>query len=231
MIGPALSTKLPFDIDGSTVLGGRFRDAPDEPIAAWLEREGHALVGQEAVTLSTTPAMIDGQLVPRPMIVRVFAARTGNGWAIMPGGYARIGRTEDPTALAMQHGGSVADVWVVERQARPARFAAAQRADAPFVRRMPGVLPARAADNLYWLGRYVERAEFAVRMLRAYHVRLADSGGAPDVLVEHLAGFLSRRRPRSGRADAGEPPRAARSRPAPAPARSATASRPTAATR
>ena len=189
MIGPALSTQLPFDIDGSTALGGRFHGETQEPIVDWLEREGQALVGQEAVTLSTTPAMIDGHLVPRPMIVRVFAARTGDHWSIMPGGYARIGRTEDPTALAMQDGGSVADVWVVSD--RPVRLDTLTIQGAgPFVRRMPGLLPARAADNLYWLGRYVERAEFTVRTLRAYHLRLADSGGTPDPLVEHLDGFL-----------------------------------------
>ena len=130
--------------------------------------------------------MIDGRLVPRPMIVRVFAARTGNGWTIMPGGYARIGRTGDPTALAMQDGGSVADVWVVSET--PVRHdSLSAPGDAPFVRRMPGVLPARAADNLYWLGRYVERAEYGVRMLRAYHVRLAEAGAEPGPMLDHLA--------------------------------------------
>ena len=101
MIGPALSTSLPFEVDGATVLGGTFRGAAQQPVDDWLARDGAKLVGQEAVTLSTTPAMIDGQLVPRPMVVRVFAARTPQGWTVMPGGYARIGRTEDPTALAM----------------------------------------------------------------------------------------------------------------------------------
>ncbi len=34
----------------------------------------------------------------------------------MPGGFARIGRSNDPKAVAMQSGGSVADVWVVSDQ-------------------------------------------------------------------------------------------------------------------
>ena len=50
------------------------------------------------------------------VVIRAFAVRTPQGWEVMPGGYARIGRTEDPTALAMQSGGSVADVWVVARK-------------------------------------------------------------------------------------------------------------------
>ena len=46
---------------------------------------------------------------------------------------------------------------------------------APYARVRPGVLPSRAGDNLYWLGRYVERAEGTMRLMRAYHVRLAET--------------------------------------------------------
>lgn len=187
MIGPALSTRLPFELDASTVLGGSFRRTATQPVEDWLRKDAANLVGQEAVTLSTTPALIDGQLVPRPMVVRVFAARTPQGWTVMPGGYARIGRTEDPTALAMQKGGSVADVWIVgDGPVRTDSLSA--QPTGPFVRRLPGLLPSRAADNLYWLGRYVERAEAQVRKLRAYHLRLEDE---VLPLVEHLGDYIT----------------------------------------
>ncbi|BBU56223.1 hypothetical protein KU6B_24880 [Mameliella alba] len=192
MIGPALSTQLPFEIDSSTALGGRFRDNARGPVRDWLDKNGGALVGQQAVTLSTTPAMIDGKLMPRPMVVRVFAARTKDGWTVMPGGYARIGRTEDPTALAMQSGGSVADVWVVSDAPVSTETLSGQQ-PGPFIRRMPGRLPARAADNLFWLGRYVERADFTARTLRAYHLRLEDNGGTPMPVFDQLGRYLEGR--------------------------------------
>jgi uncharacterized alpha-E superfamily protein len=34
--------------------------------------------------------------------------------------------------------------------------------------------PARAMDNLFWLGRYAERTESLVRILRAVTARLGD---------------------------------------------------------
>ena len=191
MIGRALSTSLPFDMDAATALGGSFRDGAQGPVEDWLKEDAANLVGQEAVSLSTTPAMIDGQLVPRPMVVRVFAARTADGWTVMPGGYARIGRTEDPTALAMQSGGSVADVWVIGDEPVVADSLTKQAAG-PFVRRTPGELPTRAADNLFWLGRYVERAESQVRKLRAYHLRLEDAGDKTNPLVAYLGDFIGR---------------------------------------
>jgi uncharacterized circularly permuted ATP-grasp superfamily protein/uncharacterized alpha-E superfamily protein len=189
LIGPALSTRLPFDLDPSTALGGKFLNPALRSVEEWIDAEGEMLVAQEAVTLSTTPAMIDNQIVPRPMVVRLFAARTKDGWTVMPGGYARIGRTDDPTALAMQAGGSVADVWVVSDSAVQYDTLTAD-GTGPFLRRMPGLLPARAADNLFWLGRYVERAESVVRVLRAYHLRQEEGGGAPLPLVTYVEAYL-----------------------------------------
>lgn len=189
MIAPALSTRMPFDTDENTVIGTRFRGAARDRVAAWLEAEGATLVAQEAVTLSTTPAHVAGALRPRPMSLRVFLARTASGWEVMPGGFARIGRTPDPTAIAMQRGGSAADVWVVSREP-VADVTMIDTAAGRQRRTHPGFLPARAADNLYWLGRYVERAEGTMRLLRAYHGRLAEAPDPDAPLLAHVERHL-----------------------------------------
>jgi len=186
MIGSAFSTRLPFDADEATVHGGQFRGLARRNVDAWLEAEGTRLVGQEMVTLSTTPAFVDGRLQPRPMSLRVFLARTAAGWQAMPGGFARIGRTPDPTAIAMQRGGSAADVWVVS-EAPVERVTMLAKPRGAFARVHPTALPSRAADNLYWLGRYVERAEGAMRLLRAMHVRLAETEDRDAPLIAYLA--------------------------------------------
>jgi uncharacterized circularly permuted ATP-grasp superfamily protein/uncharacterized alpha-E superfamily protein len=185
MIGPALSTRLPFDMHETTVLGHDLRPEARAGLAQWLEAEGATLVAQEAVTLSTTPAHIDGRLHPRPMSLRVFLARTPQGWTAMPGGFARIGRTTDPAALAMQRGGSAADVWVVGPGPVPPHTML-EPSSGPFPRARLGFLPARAADNLFWLGRYVERAEGTMRLLRAWHGRLAESADREAPLLAYF---------------------------------------------
>ena len=65
-------------------------------------------------------------------------------------------------SLAMQRGGSVADVWVVADQ--PVKPETLIPPSTEFRRTTSGTLPSRAADNLYWLGRYVERAEATLRV-------------------------------------------------------------------
>ncbi|MEO1274317.1 MAG: circularly permuted type 2 ATP-grasp protein [Pseudomonadota bacterium] len=189
MIGPALSTRPLFEGERTTVLGEGFRSRAKNQIDAFLDAEGPRLVGQEAVNLSTTPAWVDGRLVPRPATIRVFLARTEEGWQVMPGGYARIGRSEDPAAITLQRGGSVADVWVI-RDAPPAGEAVTAAGKTPYARPRPGILPSRAADNLFWLGRYVERAEGMMRLLRAYHVRLTEAAGTELPLMRALASHL-----------------------------------------
>ena len=193
MIGPALATELPFELDAGTVLGGSFRGGGPASVADWVEDQGPRLVGQEAVTLSTTPSWVDGpdggRLRPCPMVVRVFAARTPQGWTFMQGGYARIGPEGDATALAMQRGGKVADVWIMSDAA-----AHATPPSPPVLGPRPpagqSALPARAADNLFWLGRYVERFEGAVRLIRAHHLRLAATGNPDDPRLWLLTQYL-----------------------------------------
>jgi uncharacterized alpha-E superfamily protein len=190
MVSPALSTGLPFDTAGSVWVGGHADGASRAQVEALLAERGHDWVGQEAVTLSTTPAFVAGVLTPRPMSVRVFLARTPDGWQVMPGGFARIGRTEDPNAIAMQRGGSVADVWVSSDGPIPAPQLLHHRGG-PFLRTVPGTLTSRAADNLFWLGRYVERVEVILRLLRAYHVRLAETADADGPLCARLSAHLA----------------------------------------
>jgi uncharacterized circularly permuted ATP-grasp superfamily protein/uncharacterized alpha-E superfamily protein len=186
-IGDALSCALPFDIGGSSGPGGVPPNPQHPAFDQWLDTYGSRLVGQEAVTLSTTPAWVDGQLRPRPMSVRVFAARTARGWTFLPGGYARIGRSGDAAALSMQQGGSVADVWIMRDGPVPEETLFEPGS---FRREDTGTLPSRAADNLYWLGRYIERTEGAIRLLRAYHLRLAEAGHVAEPRLQRIATLI-----------------------------------------
>ncbi len=179
MVGSAFATGLAIEDTEGTVVGGELPRERREALLARLEIEGGMFVGQEQVHLSTTPLYVGGRLEPRPMTLRVYVARTRDGWTVMPGGFARIGSTADSSAIAMQRGGQAADVWVVSREPVE-RDTLLPSADEKLVRISAGSLPSRAADNLIWLGRYAERCEATVRILRAYNARLAESSN-PDL--------------------------------------------------
>ena len=147
-------------------------------------------VGFRVLPLSRTAVVEDGKLVSRPLILRFFAARTADGWSVMPGGFARMANAEDGGTLSFHEGGRSADLWVVSGEAVP-DLSLITTSTSETVKRQAGSLPSRAADNLFWLGRYIERAEGALRILRAYHARLAETGNPDLPLLKAVTAYLA----------------------------------------
>ncbi|HEY0300247.1 MAG TPA: circularly permuted type 2 ATP-grasp protein, partial [Rhizomicrobium sp.] len=144
-----------------------------ERLKSAISERGIDYVGQELVRLSTTPVWENGRIAPRPFVLRVFAAATPEGWTIMPGGFARIAEQPDARAVSMGDGARASDVWVVSDKAVSASTLL-PAVDTVRIRRIAGVVPSRAADNLFWLGRYLERAEATLRLIRALGTQARD---------------------------------------------------------
>lgn len=185
VVASAFSDALPGMPGRSTLIGGELDAADKAAIAADLHRRGVDYVGQEIVRLSTTPAWHDGRLTPRPFVLRVYAAATAQGWEIMPGGFCRISDRSDARAVSMGAGVQSADVWVLADE--PVEMSTLlPTGDTVRIRRLLGNLPSRAADNLFWLGRYLERAEATLRIVRSLCARVIDpdttGGGRQSIL-------------------------------------------------
>ncbi|CAL76421.1 conserved hypothetical protein [Bradyrhizobium sp. ORS 278] len=178
----AYGRAVPGFASSGPLLAGELSAAERERLRAAIIQRGIDYVGQEVVRLSTTPVWEDGKIAPRPFVLRVFAAATPDGWTVMPGGFCRIADKLDARAVSMGDGASAADVWVVGDKAVAAR-SLLPGSDNVRIRRIAGVLPSRAADNLFWLGRYLERAEATLRLIRALAAQHRDPGkGSPAQL-------------------------------------------------
>ncbi len=151
-------------------------------LAAAIQRRGADFVGQEVVKLSTMPVWNDGRLEPHPFTLRVFVTAVGDSYRVMPGGFVLIAPRDDPRAITMQRGARSADAWVMSNE--PVESATLVPSEKQIVvRRGTGELPSRAADNLFWLARYIERAEATLRLIRALVARVPEQrgDGRPDV--------------------------------------------------
>lgn len=156
------------------VIAGDLSAKERDALRARIEARGMDYVGQEIVRLSTMPVLQNGRLQPRPMTLRVFAAATPDGWKVMPGGFCRISDEPDARAVSMQSGVRSSDVWVTS-DAPVEQVTLLPTPDRIPIRRITGTLPSRAADNLFWLGRYLERTEATLRLVRALLGRLIDT--------------------------------------------------------
>ena len=173
------------------VLAGELSASERERLKTAIRDRGIDYVGQELVRLSTTPVWDNGRITPRPFVLRVFAAATPDGWTIMPGGFCRIADQSDARAVSMGDGARAADVWVVSDKA-VSTASLLPAGDTVRIRRIAGVVPSRAADNLFWLGRYLERAEATLRLVRALGMQRDPGKGSSTVLhsVERIQRLL-----------------------------------------
>ncbi|MES2956635.1 MAG: circularly permuted type 2 ATP-grasp protein [Pseudomonadota bacterium] len=108
-----------------------------------------------------------GRLSARPALLRVYAiADAAERWHVLPGGLTRVA-TRAPLSVSMAQGGTSLDTWVLTDgpvdtfSMLPQRLGLSDLA----ARRPP--VASRTAENLFWLGRYTERTEQAVRLARA----------------------------------------------------------------
>ncbi len=175
------------------VFGEHLSSIRSAELAKAIRLRPHAFLAQERLKLSTAPVWSNGELDPRPLMLRVFVAAHDGGFVVMPGGLTRVAAERSGNVVSMQFGGGSKDTWIHAEEKTPL-FAPLRTIEAP-VKLVRGAndLPSRVADNLYWFGRYVERSEDSTRLLRAALSRIgnAASYGAADELPVAL-GLLSR---------------------------------------
>ena len=158
-------------------LGSALDKTEHARLAVALERRGSTFVAQDIAPLATAPVYEDGRLTARPVALRVFAAWTPQGYVVMPGGLTRVAHDDGTRAPSLQSGAASKDSWVLTDGPVDRFSLLAPASERLRIRRMGDEAPSRAMDNLFWLGRYAERAEELVRVVRAVVLRLGDDAG------------------------------------------------------
>ena len=121
---------------------------------------------QRPLPYSCAPRYEDGTLGRRPSVLRVYAIADFNGgWHVMPGGFTRLAAERQAT-VSMQFGGSSVDTWVLSSQPISTFSLLPSPMQPADLARKHRTVSSRAAENLFWAGRYSERAENNVRLLR-----------------------------------------------------------------
>src|SRR5262249_26186543 len=113
----------------------------------------------------------------------------GKSWQVMPGGFVRIADSADARAVSLQRGAATADAWVLAHGpvGETTLLPTPERMQ---VQRASGLLPSRAADNLFWVGRYVERAEATLRLVRAMINRSAEADDSASAVIATIGSLL-----------------------------------------
>ncbi len=157
-----------------SVFGGTLSQQERETLRQQILATPYLYVGQERLACSSTPTLVKGQVVPRRVLFRSFLVAAEDGYNVMQGGLTRIAPDNDSFVITNQSGGVNKDTWVLtdqpDRQVSllPDIKKVLLRQDAELL------MPSRSAENLYWVGRYAERSEGVVRLLRTVLGKLSD---------------------------------------------------------
>lgn len=189
-----------------SVFGAMLSREQREELKAKIRARPHLYVGQEQVSFSTTPCLINGRIEPRHAAIRTFVTTHEDRYHVMKGGLTRAARDRG-MAVPSRHFDNVSkDTWIIA--SRPERHVSLwlQPANDEMAIERSGMLASRAAENLFWTGRYAERVEGTARILRTLLMQMnrAEESGdethqrhihllqqALTAVTETFPGFLS----------------------------------------
>ena len=162
-----------------------------EELATRIKAQPDQYVAQKQVMSCTMPALIEDRVQPRRFVLRSFLAACGDSYAVMDGGLTRINPSSDSLVVSLQRGGGTKDTWILSDGPVSQMTLLVTSRQRVLFNRGGGDLPSRIADDLFWLGRYVERAEARARLARAAFVRaLEEDGGEGTSATQMLHAAL-----------------------------------------
>ncbi|POZ53351.1 circularly permuted type 2 ATP-grasp protein [Methylovulum psychrotolerans] len=160
--------------DTSFLAGNTLSAAQKDALRAAILAKPHLYVGQEQVTPSTVPSFISHRIQPRTAVLRNFVVANGEDYLVMPGGLTRVAQDKDDVAVSNQAGGISKDTWVLAAEPSQAPSVLVQPNRLFLLDAVTEPLTSRAADHLFWVGRYLERTEAVARLLRTALLKYQD---------------------------------------------------------
>ena len=192
------------------LVAAQLSEAQRAALAERIDAQPAAYTLQARVRPSETPVWVPGedgagaprgQLQPRAAVMRVFALADGaGGWRVLPGALTRVagrpsqapaepGRGAHDPWLSMQHGSASVDTWVIASGAVDDSSLLPKPLTVADLAGWHRSVTSRAAENLFWLGRYTERAENAARIVRLTLEGLREASAPALRLLDDLARY------------------------------------------
>lgn len=152
-------------------------DLPNDELRAAIVAEPHRYVGQEPLALSQSPTVDPRGVRPQVLTLRTFTLRYGSTYRPLIGGLANVFEAGRPT--------SSKDVWVLKDKPEDPDQGLTDVLPLTNVRAPAAMVP-RVLEDMFWFGRYAERAEDMLRLVLTAHASAEDFRSRP-----HTAGGAS----------------------------------------
>jgi uncharacterized circularly permuted ATP-grasp superfamily protein/uncharacterized alpha-E superfamily protein len=155
--------------------------AARQELVAAINANPYQFVAQPRPARSTTPVWHEQRLQPWYVTLRSFQLQAGDSVHVLPGGLARVSPDQESLDQTPTSGRLGQDCWVIGDEPVDTKTTLLPSAGETLrLTRSGDELPSRVAENLFWLGRYVERAEAISRLMRTALTRLVSESDISD---------------------------------------------------
>ncbi len=184
IVKPAIRTA-----SSPSIYGRQLSSVEREQLFERIKAAPHRYTAQSYLAASHTPAWQNGSVCSRPTILRTFTVSNDTSYQVMAGGLTRVCAGENDTIVTNFNGSKSKDTWVMSK-ALDNDLTLTNKHTLP-QGGLHSNLPSRVVENLFWMGRYAERAEMTIRLLRTVFVQINEVDSLPkecrDVLFKALS--------------------------------------------
>ena len=178
-------------LNDGPIFGENLTKAKLAELAERIKQRPGSFVAQEHVVSRTAPVLLDDKIQSRRFVIRSYLAAADGSYTVMPGGLTRVTGQDQGLIVSLQKGGGSKDTWILSDGPVNETSLLVPATHALTLNRGGGDLPSRVADDLFWLGRYLNRAESDVRLARCLLGRITDQirterPGTADILAGEL---------------------------------------------
>ncbi len=127
---------------------------------------------QQRVQRSIIPTWSQQQFRSGHLALRSYVVSSKDDYRVLAGGLARTSEIQDSLHTSLLTGEGSKDAWILAEEPVTQLSLLSTTSQNVEIRRSGSDLPSRVAEDIFWLGRQLERTEFATRLLRSVAHRL-----------------------------------------------------------
>ena len=159
-----LIKKIDKTDDIEVYFGNKLSDEEILKLTEKISKNPHYYVGQEIIDFSTIPSFHKGKVESRNAVIRAFGYLDEKEFQIMPSGLVRVSASKDSLVVSNQKGGTSKDLWILGKSEDVSGINIFKTRE--FIDTRLENISTKRAENLFWLGRYLNRAITTARMIR-----------------------------------------------------------------
>lgn len=131
---------------------------------AMLKRYPDQYVAQNYVPGSQLPIWENQEIQARPSQLKTFIVADNDQYTVLPGGLTKVAESTSECIVNKLSGSRSKDTWVISDSPDYSHYSLLDKSLSDVAQQAN--MPSRVVENLFWFGRYAERAEISLRMMR-----------------------------------------------------------------